>query len=301
MGLWCADLWRRMGRPDPVILAELGPGRGVLMHDLLRAAATVPAFRRALRLYLVEASAALRAEQERRLGQAQPVWVAQIGELPDGPILLVANEFLDALPVRQFVRRDKDWAERRVGLDAEGRLVFVAGPGNPAVTRLVPETLRDSPPGTVAEICPAAVALAGMLATRLTRHRGAALFIDYGRASTASGSTLRALSRHCPVSPLAAPGRADLSAHVDFAAFLEAAQFGGAETFGPAAQGRFLAALGAELRLAALMAQASPSRRQMLESGLRRLLDPSEMGDLFKAVALASPGLPVPAGFEADS
>ena len=298
IGLWCAELWERIGRPDPVILVELGPGRGVLMSDLLRAAGTVPEFRRALRIYLVEASPVLRAEQERRLRQAQPAWVRRVEELPDGPMLMVANEFLDALPIRQFVRGTGGWSERMVAIDPEDRLVFFDGPESLVASLLVPGSPSHCAPGTVVEICPAALALAGALGSRLSRQPGAALFVDYGYFPTAPGPTLRALQRHRPVSALAAPGTADLSAHVDFAAFAEAARAGGAQIYGPISQGRFLTALGAGLRLSALSERAAPGQRRSLESGVRRLLDPGEMGELFKVVALVSPDLPSPAGFD---
>ncbi len=298
IALWCAELWERMGRPDPVIVAELGPGRGVLMEDLLRAAGTVPELRRALRICLVETSPVLRGEQERRLGQAMPKWVTRIEELPEGPMLMVANEFLDALPIRQFVCGSSGWSERMVAVDREDRLVFVNGPESLAASLLVPGSLRHSSPGTIVEICPAALALAGALGSRLARQPGAALFIDYGYFLTAPGSTLRALQRHRPVSALAAPGSADLSAHIDFAAFAEAARTAGAEIHGPIGQGRFLTALGAGLRLKALSARATPAQRQSLEAGVRRLLDPGEMGDLYKVVALVSPGLSPPPGFD---
>jgi NADH dehydrogenase [ubiquinone] 1 alpha subcomplex assembly factor 7 len=297
IGLWCAELWDRIGRPDPVILAELGPGRGVLMSDLLRAASTVPEFRRALRIWLVEVNPTLRAEQQRRLCQAHPAWVTRIDELPDGPMLMVANEFLDALPIRQFSRVAGGWSERLVGLDPENHLVFIDGHESLAAGLLVPASLRSSPQGTVAEICPTALALGGALGARFARQPGAALFIDYGYYPTAPGPTLRAVQRHRPVSALAEPGAADLSAHVDFTAFLEAARAGGAETHGPVSQSRFLDALGVGLRLSALVARATPAHRQALESGVRRLLAPAEMGDLFKVVATVSPGLPSPAGF----
>jgi NADH dehydrogenase [ubiquinone] 1 alpha subcomplex assembly factor 7 len=251
-----------------------------------------------LRVFLVEASPVLRAEQERRLSQAIPKWVTRIEELPDGPMLMVANEFLDALPIRQFVRGASGWSERMVAVDPEDRLVFVDGPASPAASLLVPSRLRYCAPGTIVEICPAALALAGALGSRLARQPGAALFIDYGYFPTASGPTLRALQRHRPVCALTAPGTADLSADVDFAAFAEAARAAGAEVHGPTSQGRFLTALGAGLRLAALTARAEPGQRRSLESGVRRLLDPSEMGDLFKVMALVSPGLPPPVGFD---
>jgi NADH dehydrogenase [ubiquinone] 1 alpha subcomplex assembly factor 7 len=299
IGLWCAELWQRLGCPDPVILAELGPGRGVLMSDLLRAAGSVPAFRRALRLQLVETSPVLRAEQQRRLGAARPIWVDRVDELPDGALLVIANEFLDALPIRQFVRGAREWSERLVTLDPEGRLAWTEGPESRALSLLIPADLRDSPPGTVAEICPPALALGRVLGARLARQPGAALFIDYGNSARAPGPTLRAVSRHRPVSPLLAPGSADLSADVDFAAFAEAARSGGADIHGPVTQGRFLARLGAGLRLAALSARATASQRQALESGLSRLLDPGDMGGRFKVMALVSPGLPPPPGFGA--
>jgi len=301
IGLWCALMWQRLGEPDPIILAELGPGRGVLIEDLLRAAAAIPAFRRALRLHLVEASPALRAEQETRLAGLRPVWVPRYEDLPEGPMLLVANEFLDALPIRQFVRGQAQWSERMVALDDDNRFVFVDGPESHAASLLVPAVHRDSVrPGTVVEICPAALAIAAGLGARFTRRPGAALFVDYGYFPSTPGPTLRALHRHCPVSVLAAPGTADLSAHVDFSAFAEAAHAGGAATWGPAPQRRLLTALGAERRAAILSARATPRQRQALDAGVRRLLDPDQMGTLFQAIALTSPGMPPSPGFEAD-
>lgn len=300
IGLWCADLWRQIGRPNPIILAELGPGRGVLMSDLLRAARTVPEFRRALRLWLVEASPLLRAEQERRLGEARPLWANGIEDLPDGAMLLIANEFLDALPIRQFVRGADKWRERMVALDQHGMLAFVDGPESRAMSLLVPASLRDSPPGTIVEICPAALGLASALGARFAAQPGAALFIDYGQYPSRPGATLRAVSRQRTVLPLTSPGTADLSADVDFGAFAEAARATGANVYGPSTQAEFLAALGAELRLATLTAQATPIRRQELERGVRRLLNPDEMGARFKVMALVSPRLPIPAGFEAN-
>ncbi len=298
IGLWCAELWRRMGRPEPVILAELGPGRGTLIEDLWRAAAALPPFRRALDLVLVEASPVLRQAQRRRLGQAQPRWVAHLGALPPAPLLLVANEFFDALPIRQLVRGQTHWAERFVGLDPAGKLAFVDGPENPALDLLVPAPLRaEAPAGTLVEICPGALALAAALGARLARLPGAALIIDYGHFPSRPGPSLRAVRRHRPAPVLAAPGAADLSADVDFAALAEAARAAGAAVWGPVSQRRFLAALGAEARLAVLAAHAAPAPRWDLESGLQRLLDPQQMGAAYKVLALTSPGLPVPPGF----
>jgi NADH dehydrogenase [ubiquinone] 1 alpha subcomplex assembly factor 7 len=297
IGLWCADLWQRMGRPDPVIVAELGPGRGALMADVLRAAAGVSGFRQVLRLHLVEASPVLRAEQQLRLSDANPVWVADVAGLPEGPLLLVANEFLDALPIRQLIRGTAHWAERVVAADAEGRLCFGQGPESPALTLLVPPEHRDAAPGALVELCPAAATLAAALAERLQRQPGAGLFIDYGYTDGRFGSTLAAIGAHRAAGILDAPGTADLSAHVDFTAFAAAARSGGAAVRGPTPQGDFLRALGAELRLVALLRGALAEQRAALEAGLRRLIDPAEMGTLFKVLAVTSPGLPAPAGF----
>jgi NADH dehydrogenase [ubiquinone] 1 alpha subcomplex assembly factor 7 len=299
IGLWCALVWEQIGRPDPVILAELGPGSGALADDLLRACGAVPKLRRALRLHLVETSPVLREEQRRRLAFADPVWLTRADQLPTGPALIVANEFLDALPIRQLVRGNRHWAERMVALDRDDRLVFADGPENPALSLIVPGTLRDTArPGTLYEFCPAGLALSAALGARLRRDPGAALFIDYGYFPSQPGTTVRALSCHHPVDMLASPGSADLSAHVDFASFAQAARMAGANAHGPVPQGLFLGVLGAGVRLAALSQRATSDQWQQLESGVRRLLDPAQMGDLFKAVALASPWLPTPFGFE---
>jgi len=297
VGLSCADFWRNISRPDPVVLAELGPGLGTLMADFLRAAAVVPGFREAARLVLIDASPVLREEQRQRLGAFDPFWAGGFDEVPDGPLLLVANEFLDALPIRQLVRGRRQWRELLVAADASGGLCLSEGPESPAVTLLVPPQRREAPPGAIVEICPAASTLAAALAERLTRQPGAALFVDYGYAGSAPGATLAAIDGHRAVGVLDRPGTADLSAHVDFTAFAAAARAGGAAVHGPVTQRDFLTALGAETRLEVLLRKASPAQRGLLETGLRRLIDPQEMGTLFKAVAVTSPGLPAPAGF----
>jgi NADH dehydrogenase [ubiquinone] 1 alpha subcomplex assembly factor 7 len=298
IAVWCALTWEQMGRPDPVVLAELGPGSGTLAADLLRSAHALPEFRRALRLHLVEISPVLRAAQERRLENADVVWLRRSEDLPEGSLLLVANEFLDALPIRQLVRKTRQWGERMVALDPEDRLVFVDGAENPLFSLLVPSALRDTaPPGALFEVCPPAAALAATLGARFARCSGAALFIDFGRSESAVGASLRAVSGHHAADPLAAPGHADLSAEVDFAAFAEAAKTAGARAYGPIPQTSFLQALGAAPRLAVLSEAVSPAQRERLESGLSRLLDPQQMGVLFKVVALTSPDLPAPPGF----
>ena len=297
LGLWCADAWEKMGRPAPVVLAELGPGRGTLMADALRALKIAPEFRRALSLHLVEASPILRSAQQAALGAATPTWHDSIATLPDGPLILLANEFIDALPIRQVLRGEQSWQERLVALEADGEtLVFAIDPAPSSLAALVPPSLRDAAPGSPFEIRPAALALAADLGARLTRQGGMALFIDYGHWPSACGDTLQALAGHRRHAVLADPGAADLTAHVDFAALADAARAAGARAWGPVPQGGFLAALGLAERAAALIARATPEQVSAIESGCRRLIDPEEMGTLFKALALADPALPAPAG-----
>jgi len=292
LGLWCADAWNKLGRPPQVILAELGPGRGTLMRDALRALRVIPEFRRALRLHLVERSPALRRAQRATLADAAPLWHDDLAELPEGPLILIANEFLDALPVRQLVRMADGWHERRVGLDAEGALTLTLDP-------MLAAAPDNAPPGSVRELRPAAAALAERLAARLRAQSGFALFIDYGYAESAFGDTLQALRAHRPHAVLAAPGEADLTAHVDFAAFAAAARRAGARVWGPLPQGALLARLGLAERAAALIAGADPAQIAAIESGSRRLVHPLEMGALFKALALGGDH-PAPAGFAED-
>ena len=298
IGLWCADVWAHMGRPDPVLLVEFGPGRGTLMADALRAVALTPDFQRALRLHLVETSPALRAVQAKALAKADPVWHESLDQVPPGPLLLIANEFLDALPIRQFERRGGAWHERRVGLaPGETGLAFVLDPAASLSSALIPPCLAGAADGSVAEIRPAATRLAMDVAKRLVTDGGAALFIDYGHAASACGDTLQAVRRHRYHPVLDAPGGADLTAHVDFQAFGVAARTAGAQVYGPVAQGDFLRALGIEVRARQLLANASPETGATIESGTRRLIEGSEMGTLFKALALTHPHLPTPAGF----
>ena len=298
IGLWCVAAWQALGAPDPVILAELGPGRGTLMADALRAQRVAPGFAAARRLHLVETGEALRARQAEALAAAHPQWHADVATLPPGPLLLIANEFLDALPIRQFERAADGWHERRVALAANGAFVFALDP-EPADAGFLPAALADAPPGAIFELRPAAEALARALATRLVRDGGAALFIDYGHERRACGDTFQAVRRHRRHDPLKAPGTADLTAHVDFAAFAAAARAGGARVWGPVPQGQFLTALGLDVRVAKLAARATPAQAATLASATRRLTAPQEMGTLFKAMALTPPEAPAPAGFEA--
>ena len=289
IGLWCVVVWHAMAEPDPVILCEMGPGRGTMMADLLRAAAMDAGFRKAARIHLVETSPALRARQKAALAHEKPVWHDALGTVPRGPMLAVANEFFDALPIRQFVRRSGVWRERVIAL-AEGGDEFTMVDG-PEVQVAAPAAGE----GAILERGDAAAAVAAELGARLARDDGAALIIDYAHARTAPGDTLQAVRGHARAEPLEHPGEVDITAHVDFEALGEAAQ--PARAWGPVTQAVFLRALGIELR-ADRLKRSSPEKSLDIDSGCRRLIDPRAMGTLFKVLAIAHPHLAAPPGFE---
>ncbi|HSA82355.1 MAG TPA: SAM-dependent methyltransferase [Geminicoccaceae bacterium] len=301
MGLWLAETWSGLGRPAPARLVELGPGRGTLMTDLLRATARLESLRRSLSIHLVETSGRLREVQAGRLAGVSATWHDDLGEVPQGSLLLVANEFLDALPVHQLVRTEEDWVERRVGLADDGALTFVLDDRPSPLAEQVPE--RDAAaPGAVAEVSPARAALARQIGERIAASGGVALLVDYGAWATGpTGDTLQAVRGHAPCAPLACPGEADLSAQVDFRAFAEAACAGGAAVYGPVPQGTFLRALGIEARALQLLGRAGAEQRRGLRADLFRLTDPSAMGEVFKVLVLTSPNGPPPPGFGAPT
>jgi NADH dehydrogenase [ubiquinone] 1 alpha subcomplex assembly factor 7 len=285
LGLWAAVTWRLLGCPSPVSLVEAGPGRGTLMVDALRAVTrAAPAFRAAATVHLIETSPRLRALQQDRIDDA--IWHDAIDAVPDAPMILLGNEFLDALPIRQFARRGAGWTERFVGPKG-----FIEVPAD-----CCPEIAADE--GDVAERCEAAEALAVALAARVVRQPGAALFLDYGPEHSGTGDSLQAIGGGRPADPLGAPGAADLTAHVDFARFAEVARTAGAEVRGPLPQGLFLARLGLFQRANKLARHLPPKQAAAIMEGARRLGEPDRMGRLFKAIALVSPGIDVLPGFE---
>jgi NADH dehydrogenase [ubiquinone] 1 alpha subcomplex assembly factor 7 len=291
--------WQYLGAPERIRLVELGPGRGTLMADALRAAAALPPFRNALEIHLVEASPALRAAQRAALDGADITWHDDIAGLPDGPMLLVANEFLDALPIRQYQRVPGAWRERLVGLDeATGALCFALAERPALESAAFPPALADAPDGAIVERSPASESVVGDIAARIARDGGAALFVDYGPAATATGDSFQAVKRHGFADPLAEPGAADLTAHVDFETLADRARDAGAAVFGPAPQGDVLRRLGVLRRLERLASRATPEQAANLRAGCDRLIGADGMGTLFKALAVAHPALGVPAGFE---
>lgn len=295
IGLWMLEVWNGMGRPASCRLVELGPGRGTLMADLLRATRLLPDFKAAATVHLVETSPSLKQRQQDALASSgfEVEWHDRVEDVPAGPTLLVANEFFDALPVRQFAATDRGWCERLVGLDG-GRLIFGLRPeAEPALGR----PLRQ---GDILEWPAASVDLMGTLAGRLARDGGAALILDYGYWGPAFGDTLQALQNHQPVDPLEEPGEADLTTHVDFHRLAQAAATQGARVHGIVTQGDFLQALGIEARADALKARATPVQAADIDRALTRLTErgPTGMGELFKVLAVthdtiqAVPGLP---------
>ena len=290
LGLCLAQAWLDQGAPARFTLAELGPGRGTLMADLLRATRGVPGFHAAARVVLVEASPRLRQVQRATLGAHPAEWVDGADSLPDAPLFLIANEFFDALPIRQFTRVGDGWSETMVGLEGT-RLTLGRAP--PAPLALLSHRLADTREGDVVEICPAAGQVMADISARIATHGGLALVVDYG-GWISRGDTFQALRSHAFTDPLAAPGEADLTAHVDFAALAQAAR--------PCAtryttQGALLTRLGIAARAERLAAGLTGPALAAHRAAARRLTDPQEMGELFKVLAVFPPTAPPPPGF----
>ena len=285
VGLALAQAWLDQGSPAPFALAEIGPGRGTLMADIRRAIRVVPGMAEAAQVVLVEASAHLRQVQRRRLGDIKHI--QDSSQLPDIPLFIVANEFFDALPIRQLQRLAGGWAPRLVTLDEGGHLGLALGPvqvGGPG----------DAPLGEIRETCPVARPILDAVAGRIARHGGCAIAIDYG-AWDGRGDTFQALRQHRPEDPFAHPGEADLTAHVDFAMIARGARAAGTVVSRMITQGDWLLRLGIAARAQRLQAQGDGGAM----AALHRLTAPEEMGHLFKVLAFWAPGAPVPPGFDA--
>jgi len=334
LGLWCVQIWHDQGKPKRKRLVELGPGRGTLMADVLRAARVMPGFLDDLEVVLVEASPVLRKIQGETLsafaraapphpalspaggegktweppspprsggeGRGEGVvpfrWVNQFDStLMDRPFFLLANEFFDALPIRQFVKTARGWCERMVTLDANCTLAFALSPV-PAPETLIPPDRRDAPDGSIYEVSGAAISLAVDIAHAIAHNGGGALIVDYGYDEPGFGETLQAVSEHAFATILDAPGESDLSAHVDFLALAAAAKVAGASVFGPTTQGAFLQNLGIVRRTEQLIASRKPADLS-LWTDVDRLIAPEQMGTLFKALAILPTSASIPAGF----
>ena len=297
IGLWSAMTWQQIGAPAKIILVECGPGRGTLMSDLLRAAKTMPPFLDSVEIHLVETSPAMRERQRATLTGHTPQWHDSLETVPPGPTVLIANEFLDALPIRQLIRTENGWAERRVSL-SDNRLVFETGDDVSDTNLTVPPHEAHALTGCIFETCPAALNFADTLNRRLSNTPGAALFIDYGHGKSGVGDTLQAVRSQKFADILGHPGDADLTAHVDFDAFGGRLRGGGSRTMGPVTQSAFLSALGIEKRTKQLTTGIAPDIAATLRSGTERLTAQNQMGELFKVMVATHADCPTLAGFE---
>ena len=301
VAIWIYSAWRALGRQRPFTLAEIGPGRGTLMRDMLRTLDRLDRdFCADAGLALIEASPRLIDVQKATLADAprQPDWLPDVAALPDRPLLIVGNELFDALPVRQFVRTAEGWRERMVDLDETGNLAFTVGMAtlDPA---FLPADAADAPRGTIFEHAPARAALMDTIAAKIAANGGAGLFIDYGHGAASTVDTLQAVRRHVFGGVLANPGEADLTAHVDFAALAAAAQAHGLETR-LLPQGEFLLGLGLLERAGALGADANEATRERLRGEVERLAGPDAMGSLFKVLIATPDGARLPPDVSTD-
>jgi NADH dehydrogenase [ubiquinone] 1 alpha subcomplex assembly factor 7 len=300
VGLWLTEAWRAAGSPSNAHLVELGPGRGTLMADVLRVGQVSAPFLDSVDIHMIETSPALEAIQRRTLARApRPIaWSRDFSQTPRGPVFVLANEFFDALPVRHFVRGARGWSERLIGLDARGALAFGAA------HEVEPDIYVPAEFGAVIEVAAIAQRLMVEIANRIVQDGGAMLIVDYGYLETSLGETLQAVKNHAYVHPLADPGEADLTTHVDFAALARASLSCGAKILGPITQGAFLRQLGIAQRAEALSRRATLEQQADLQAAFQRLAgsgDPREtMGDLFKAMAVTHPDMYDLPGFFPD-
>jgi SAM-dependent MidA family methyltransferase len=303
IGLWAATVWRQMGEPQSLRLIELGPGRGTLLIDALRAAKVAGRFSDAIKLHLVEIGPALQRLQKERLESLDvpKSWHATLEDVPDGRCIIIANEFIDALPVHQAVKRSSGWYERVIEIDSDGNLVFGLNYDPlPHFEATLPQGLRNCPNGSIFEWRPDSIALE---LGRRVRSDGAALIVDYGHVQCALGDTLQAVAGHAYANPLRAPGDADLTAHVDFDALAQRADILGCRIHGPISQRDFLLRLGIDQRAAVLKASAARDKAHEIDQALARLTATGAkgMGELFKVLAIADPKLGGLPGFETSS
>ena len=296
IGLWCVEVWRMMGSPEAFTLLEMGPGRGTLMQDALRATAKISGFHTAMDLCLLESNETLRQMQQKKLAEYLPRWLDDVSELPAQPTIVVANEFFDALPIRQFEKTFQGWCERMVSVTGN-EFGFTHWPLDEALVSLIPAPLREGTPGTVYEISMPSLTIMRSLAKHIAQHKGAVLAIDYGYPEAMGKPTLQAVYQHKFADVLKNPGEVDLTAHVDFSALASIVRAQNISITGPVGQGEFLKAMGIEFRAAQLKQRATPDQAAALDMALNRLTNSSEMGTLFKVMAMTSPHLTDLPGF----
>ena len=297
VGAWCIQCWMELGRPDKFRWVELGPGRGTCMADMMRTARKIaPDFLQAASIHLVESSPILREEQRRSL-EGDIAWHTDVQDIPEGPTIIVANEFFDALPIRQFIKTDDGWHERVIGLSGE-QLCFGLSPERVPQATIMPPTNADGPAGQIFERSPVSQSIAANLGERVSRSGGAGLIIDYGHTRSGLGDTFQAVRAHKRAHVLEDPGTCDLTAHVDFEQLGKSLSASGAACFGPIDQGVFLDRLGIHARLNQVTNALDNVKASELRSGVDRLTKADKMGTLFKVLGFTGEAGLVPAGFE---
>ncbi|MEZ5648465.1 MAG: SAM-dependent methyltransferase [Alphaproteobacteria bacterium] len=296
IGLWTIDFWQRLGNDAPLHLVELGPGRGTMMLDMIRVITRRSEFQNNLTVHLVETSPLLQSIQRQHLEKCSVplMWYESLAQVPGVPCVFIANEFIDALPRRQFQYQKGAWREVMVGLTHDENLTLGLVPGITPMAKFLPENAKDN---DIVEWCPAAVTMVEEMARRLNQFSGAALFIDYGYMHPSFQSTVQALQNHRAVNILADPGLVDISAHVDFMNLVDMGKAKGLKVYGPVTQGEFLKRLGIEVRCDHLI-KAVPEKAEVVQEGVTRLIDPAQMGTLFKVLAYTIGAAPHPAGFQ---
>lgn len=301
IGIWCAAGWQMMDAPAEWNLIELGPGRGTLLADLVRACSVMPGLRDGMKVHLVEMSPALKTMQAETLKRAgiEATWHDRLEDVPDGQSLIIANEFFDALPISQLQKQAGHWHERVVGLTPAGKLTFGLA-SDPVAPALVPAWAATAADGEIAEFSSVRDAVAREVGRRITKDMGAALIIDYGHMRSAAGDTLQAIRKHQFAEVLAQPGEADITSHVDFEALTDAITADGAKSYGPVVQGDFLIKMGLKEREEMLRARADARQRIRLSKGAQRLVSGNQMGQLFKVLAVTHPDMPKPAPFNVE-
>lgn len=299
ISIWCVLTWQAMGQPVPLQLVELGPGRGTLMSDILRSLSKIHPQFETISVHMVERSSTLRDQQVQNLAgyDVPKFWYDNLADVPLYPTILIGNEFLDCLPIRQFIKTDKNWHERVVGLNEAGELCFMVGSEVPG-GMIIPSKLVDAEAGSIFEFCPDFSTVMQDVHRLADAHPTAALFIDYGFEGPKIGESLQAVKDHQTVSPFMLPGEVDLTAHVDFTALVALAVAHGLRAFGPRDQGAFLSQLGIGARAEILVQRATDDQAEKLASDVVRLVAPENMGALFKAVTLTSRGVDVPPPFD---
>ena len=303
LGLWAASVWRAIGQPPLLRLIELGPGRGTMMADALRALRVLPPLYQSLTIHMVEVNPVLREKQRSTLSSVRNItWHDSIDDVLEGPAVIFANEYFDVLPIHQMVKRETGWHERTIELDKNDSLVFAhMSEPTPRFEVLLPPLVRAAPVGAVFEWRPDKEIM--KVARRVREHDGAAVIIDYGHLRSDAGDTFQAIARHSFTDPLKNPGQADVTAHVDFQALGRAAEDLGARVHGPVTQGEFLKRLGIEARAATLMAKATPEVSADIDGALKRLTDSGRggMGSMFKVIGISKPDLVSLAGLSDET